>query len=186
MVAGSGNLSLTADAAGEYTFTWTFASNTLTITFPEAQEPTLANGYYLVGYFGGVEAWGVADLSAAKLFKANEAAEGEYVLDFTLAENDLLKVVYVENDIIKNWYPDGENNDYHVDAAHAGEKTIYFRPDGQGGEDWHYGVIYIAPNSGSAIDNTAADASAVKVLRNGQILIIKGEKTYNVMGAIVR
>lgn len=34
IVAGSGNLKLAADVAGEYTFTWTFETNTLAITFP--------------------------------------------------------------------------------------------------------------------------------------------------------
>jgi hypothetical protein len=34
IVAGSGNLTLAADVAGEYTFTWTFETNTLAITFP--------------------------------------------------------------------------------------------------------------------------------------------------------
>ena len=36
VVAGQGNLTLAADAAGEYTFTWTYESNTLAITFPNA------------------------------------------------------------------------------------------------------------------------------------------------------
>lgn len=35
IVAGSGNLTLAADVEGEYTFTWTYATNTLAITFPE-------------------------------------------------------------------------------------------------------------------------------------------------------
>ena len=34
IVAGSGNLKLAADKAGEYTFTWTYETNTLAITFP--------------------------------------------------------------------------------------------------------------------------------------------------------
>ena len=46
--------------------------------------------------------------------------------------------------------------------------------------------FWMGSNDPTAISNTAADAKAVKVLRNGQFLIIKGEKTYNVMGAIVR
>ena len=36
VVSGSGNLTLAADQAGEYTFTWTYATNTLSITFPTA------------------------------------------------------------------------------------------------------------------------------------------------------
>jgi len=40
VVAGSGNLTLAADLAGEYTFTWTFETNTLTITYP-AEAPVI-------------------------------------------------------------------------------------------------------------------------------------------------
>ena len=34
------NSTLAADVAGEYTFTWTYATNTLTVTYPVASEPT--------------------------------------------------------------------------------------------------------------------------------------------------
>lgn len=36
--AGSGNLTFDADVAGEYTFVWTIATNTLSITYPAAPE----------------------------------------------------------------------------------------------------------------------------------------------------
>ena len=39
VVAGNGNLKLVADVAGEYIFTWTYATNTLAITFPAKEEP---------------------------------------------------------------------------------------------------------------------------------------------------
>lgn len=42
IVAGSGNLTLAADVEGEYTFTWTYATNTLAITFPEKGEEPAA------------------------------------------------------------------------------------------------------------------------------------------------
>jgi hypothetical protein len=38
VVAGSGNLVLTTDVEGDYTFTWTYETNTLTITFPTKEE----------------------------------------------------------------------------------------------------------------------------------------------------
>ena len=38
VVAGSGNLVLTTDVEGDYTFTWTYETNTLTITFPAKEE----------------------------------------------------------------------------------------------------------------------------------------------------
>ena len=36
VVAGSGNLKLEADKDGEYVFTWTYATNTLSVSFPVA------------------------------------------------------------------------------------------------------------------------------------------------------
>lgn len=39
VVKGSGDLTLAADVAGEYTFTWTYETNTLAITFPAKEEP---------------------------------------------------------------------------------------------------------------------------------------------------
>ena len=38
----------------------------------------------------------------------------------------------------------------------------------------------------TAIDNTAVDAKAVKIVRDGQLLILKGNKTFNLQGQIVR
>lgn len=42
IVAGEGNITFNADKTGEYTFTWTFATNTLTITYPEESETPAA------------------------------------------------------------------------------------------------------------------------------------------------
>ena len=182
------DMTLVADAEGDYTFTWTFATNALAIEFPEGGEivePTLENGYYLIGKFAGVEGWDVEALSADKLFAANEATEGEFVLSTTLAQDDEFKVVQVVSDAIVAWYP-AEAGNYIVDQNHAGTTTIYFRPDYQGGENWHAGCIFVTPTGTVDIDAIDANAPAVKVLHNGQILIKKGEKTYNVMGALVR
>lgn len=145
--AGQGNITLDADAAGEYTFTWTYATNTLTITYPEFVPPTYtyADGYYLIGL--DMQDWNMEYMpTEGRLFAANPDNEGEYQLTIALAADQQFKVVSVQKDQIKSWYPDGMDNNYIVDAAHAGEKTVYFRPDGQGGEGWHYGVIYVAAN----------------------------------------
>ena len=178
------NLKVTADVAGKYLFTWTFANDSIGITFPEKPEPKLENGYYLVGKFGGVDAWSVEDLSAAKLFAVNPENDKEYQLNITLAVEDSLKVVYVADDVITTWFP-AEGDNYGVDANHAGATTIYFRPDYQGGEDWFAGCLYVVPTSTVDIEITNDGVQAIKVLRNGQILIIKGEKTYNALGILV-
>ena len=92
--------------------------------------------YYLVGTMNN---WTEAD---AYKFIVNPANDAEYMLETTLAEGDSLKVKSDMN----VWFPDNQPN-YIVDAAHAGAKTVYFRPDGQGGNDWYHGVIYIAANA---------------------------------------
>lgn len=179
------NLKVTADVAGKYLFTWTFTNDSIGIIFPKKPEPKLENGYYLVGKFSGVDAWSVEDLSAAKLFAVNPDNDKEYQLNITLAVEDSLKVVYVADDVITTWFP-AEGDNYDVDANHAGATTIYFRPDYQGGEDWFAGCLYVVPTSTVDIEIINDGVQAVKVLRNGQFLIKKGDKTYNVMGAIVR
>lgn len=149
--------------------------------------PVLENGYYLVGNFADVPAWGYEDLTAAKKFVVNPDNAEEYQLEnVTLAAEDSIKVVYVENDEIQ-WYAPKEAN-YAVDANHAGVKTVYFRPSGNGGEDWWYGCIYVPANSEdpTAIENTNAAIKTVKMIENGQMIIIKNGVKYNAQGAIVK
>ena len=137
---------------------------------PPVEEPT----YYLVGT---ITDWAVK-AEAAYTFAATET-EGEYKLTYTLAENDGIKVVGVLGEK-QTWYPDGMGNEYKVDAAHAGEATIYFRPDGQGGEGWYEGYFYVS--AGEGFENLFVEGKAVKVLHNGQIYILKNNKVYTVMG----
>ena len=176
------NMTVVIDVEGAYTFKWYFANDSLAIIYPEKPEPAFKDGFYLVGKFGGVDAW---NIDKNKIFTSNPSAEGEYMLEnVTLAAGDSLKIVWVENDEIKTWYPEGAN--YGVDTNHAGVKTIYFRADGQGGADWFAGCIYIAPNEPTAITNVNADAKAVKSLKNGILMIEKDGKVYNVIGLQIR
>ncbi len=100
--------------------------------------------YYLVGSMNN---WtpGLTDV-----FGQNPGAEGEYMAKATLAVGDEFKVIGITSGVLNpdtTWYPGGTNNNYIVDADHAGAaKNIYFRPDGQGGEGWHHGVIFVEPN----------------------------------------
>ncbi len=149
-------------------------------------QPVLADGFYLIGKIGGVEGWTIADLKAEQKFAPNLENPVEFMLDVTLAEGDELKVVNVLNNEITAWFPGDGSSNFVVTAAYAGEKTVYFRPDQQGGEGWHEGCIYIAPNEATGIANTAVDAKAVKVINNGQLFIIRNGKTYTVQGLLVR
>ena len=130
-------------AAGNYKVKLTNATqwseavlNSITFAAPA---PVLENGFYLVGSFNS---WTPA---AEYHLVGNPDNNAEFMINVTLAENDELKVVNVLDGATTAWFPGGDN--YVVDAAHAGEKTVYFRPDYQGGEDWFGACIYIAPNA---------------------------------------
>lgn len=102
-------------------------------------------------------------------FEINPNNSEEYMLNVTLAENDAFKVVRSYNNDIQEWYPNGQSNDYIVAANYAGEKTVYFRPEGNTAwESFHEGGyfymeenfvpqdIYITITSDvSYLDNTA-------------------------------
>jgi hypothetical protein len=178
------NMTVVIDVEGAYTFKWYFANDSLAIIYPEKPEPVLTNGYYLVGKFGGVDAWSVEDLSAEKLFAANPDTEGEYQLSIDLAVDDEIKVVYVAEDAITTWYP--KEGNYIVDDHHNGPTTMYFRPEYNSEWSAFGGYFYIVPTSTVGFENTAVDAKAVKVLKNGILVIEKNNKTYNVMGQMVK
>ena len=97
-------------------------AGTVTITGEEPE--VLENGYYLIGQKG----WTVDDIDPEQKFETNPKNTNEFLLETGLAEGDGIKVVKVENGAIAAWYPDGMDNQYVVDAAHAGLKTIYFHP----------------------------------------------------------
>ena len=173
------NIIFTLAKAGNVTVTYNATTFTLTGNF---YEPVLTDGYYLIGQNG----WDVNALNADLLFKASATVEGEYELDVTLVEGQNLKVVSVVRDVILTWYPAGDGNNYVVDAAHAGEKTIFFRPAGNEAWTEFGGYIYIKKNETTATDQATDGIKAVKTLENGMIIIRLGEKTYNAQGQLIR
>ena len=179
------NLKLNVDKANaDYTFTYSYATGKLTVTFPDF---VLENGFYLVGKFDGTDAWDVEDLTAAKKFTWNKHVgddNEEWMITLALKEGDKFKAAYVYHDAITSYTPDGEGNEYVVDADHAGAaKTIYFQQ--KSNDEWG-GHFYVAPNESTALDNTAVEGKATKSIVNGMLLIIRDGKTYNVLGTQVK
>ena len=152
----------------------------------EPAEP-LANGFYLVGKFNGVDAWDYASLTAEKQYEWNaHIGEGneEWKVVADLVAGDKVKACYVYNGAITEYFPAGEGNEYVVDEDHAGAgKTIYFQQ--MYNSDWG-GQFYIEPNAGSAIHNAAVEAKTVKMMENGQLVIIKNGVKYNALGTMVK
>ena len=118
--------------------------------------------YYLVG---SMNAWTPSD--QYKL-EANPATAGEYMITLELAAGDEIKIKS-DND---TWYPGDGTGNYKV--VNAGKHTIYFRPDGSGGEDWYYQFFYI--------DDTDTGIPAIKAaLKKGiAIFTLQGVRVNNV------
>ena len=105
-----------------------------------------ADNYYLVGTMND---WG-----ASKQFQLtqNPNNTAEYMITLSLKAGAEFKVIGVGENT--TWYPD-EGGNYVVNTT--GKYTVYFRPDGQGGNDWHYGYIYALAAPAPAIPLTEID-----------------------------
>ena len=178
------NAMLIADVAGEYTFAMTLneaGKPVVTVTYPEAPEPVLNDGYYIIGLNGR----NVTDLTEEDLLISTGVGTNEFSLEVTFTEGDEFKVVHVVDDAIVTWYPENADN-YVVDFNHSGATTIYFRPDYQGAEGWYAGCIYVVPTNTVDITNVNAAQEATKILREGQVVIIRGEHIYTPMGQMIK
>ena len=153
----------------------------VTGSFVAGSEPELTNGYYLIGLTG----WDLSAINPAHKFAASDEVEGEFVLTITLAEGNTIKVVEVENDIIKAWFPEGMGTEYTVDADHMGERKIFFRPAGNPEWENFGGFIFISEEM-TALENTGIEAQTVKFIRNGQLLIRANGTIMDVTGQVVR
>ena len=65
--------------------------------------------------------------------------------------------------------------------ANAGHWMIQFNKEA--GEAFNVTDVVLVMKDHTAIDNTAVEAKTVKVIRDGQVLILKNGKTYNALGA---
>jgi hypothetical protein len=138
----------------------------------------IADGYYLI-----YSEWKLDDLGGK--FEKNPKKTGEFMLNVDLTLGYGIKVCKVENEVITAYYPDGMGNEYLVDADHAGKKCIYF--DGTSHGDWLAGgYFWISEWVATGINNIEAGEKAVKMIENGQLIIIKNGVKFNAQGAAVR
>lgn len=102
---------------------YTFAPYCDTSLLAVYTETPFNDGYYLIG-----PDWTADSIDRSRRFEENPDADGEYILSTTLSAGEEIKVVKVDNGAITGWYPNGVDDQYHVEAAYAGDARIYFRP----------------------------------------------------------
>ena len=110
-------------------------------------------GYYIIGT---MNEWNINN--NYKLTLNETAATTEYYFpSLALTTTSQFKVVYSADGTEKNtYYPDGIGNNYgeNGEIASDGNYTIFFRPNGDGGDDWFYNVIYVTSMIDAGVDQT--------------------------------
>ena len=163
------NIVLTPDLEGDYTFTWTYATGSLTVTFPEipnvtvyfVNEPKWEN-VYAYGFDPMIVAW-PGELASKTEVKYGELEVWSYTMPINRAH------------IVFN---DGTGGEGHQTAD----------LDLEDGKPYYYAGTWYAelPKTPTAIDNTVDSKKAVKMIENGQIVILKNGVRYNVLGAQIK
>ena len=182
------NYSLAIAEAGIYTITITFN--------PAAEENKVA---------------AVATKTGSAVVDPTVSVKGSWddwanELKFTLADNKETATLTVENikagtyefKVILNG-SDWRSNGYEYHREFTGAEGITGNDnnnmkivadvDGTYSFTWTFATNALNitfPKTGTGIDNTADGIKAVKVIRDGQLLIIKGEKTFNTQGQLVK
>ena len=174
-----GTLTFTDAAAGDFNGEFQLAEGATapealgapiwTITYKAAPVPA---DYYLVG---NMTEWSVNE--NYKLTKNENAGEGveEYMINVTLASDAQFKIVGVQGGV-QSWYPDGMGNNYGENGeltSGAGDYTVYFRPNRDGGDDWFHGYIYVVYTTG--INSIAVDQK----LKDAEIYNLNGQRVLN-------
>ena len=130
---------------------------TLALLLTAATGAWAAAAYYVVGNFTN---WSTNDAYKMTL-NTGCTSTTEYMLTLDLAADAQFKVVKDDGQTL-TWYPDGMGNNYgqNGELSGAGKYTVYFRPNGDGNQDWFYGFMYVAPAPGTVtINDTKTEAS---------------------------
>ena len=150
---GKIEVTITPDACG-------FVLAGISVEYTTSGTPEPKQEYYLVGSVIGWEA------KAEYKLAANPGQEGEYMIEYTAAEGEGLKVLGVKGEA-QTWFKDGTGNEYVVE--NAGDYTIYFRPEGN--EDWEYVYFILIEKVAPAGPTNCAEAAeaALSVSKNNEL-----------------
>lgn len=183
------NMKIVTDWDGDYTITWMLQTNTLGITFPAVPDPV----FYVAGTFTDWETNKVAMTEEAGICTASitlDANTDTYAYKILKidawgtktwygAENEGARMVYGNS---TDWQltTNGGGQNINLTSTLAGEYPFTFYA-GTAKMD-----VEIPNPSGTAIDNTVVGEKAVKLMENGQLVIIKNGVRYNVLGTVIK
>ena len=173
----NGNILITL--AAEKTVTVVFDADSKKISFEGLNESQVTISYVLMGVND--------DWSVGVAMTKNEGADNEeyMLLGQTISEGDSVKVVRLENGAAKHWCGNVKEGCKELLLENTVNDNIVLAP---GSYDFYYDVvadqIWIATSVHSAIDNVAVENRAVKIIRNGQLYILREGVMYNIFGQI--
>ena len=174
----NGNILITL--AAEKTVTVLFDAEAKKISLEGLTEVQITISYVLMGVKGDWK-------TGIELTKNESAGSEEYMLlGQTISEGDSVKVVRLENGDAKHWCGNVKEG-----------VTVTITPDDKNGNiilapgayDFYYDVaqdaIWIAESSATALDNVVLKNKATKVIRNGQMYVIRNNVMFNALGQMV-
>ena len=183
-----GNNKMTADVAGEYVFTYTAATKILSVTYPastggdptpDPTDPTDPAATYGIG--SNLNNWTPS---------ANPMTVTDGVATCTIAlGTDTLKFSVVENGTwLKNLETviTRETNTVVLTAIDSWDNSVLV-PDVAGDYVFNFTIetktlVVTFPNQEMGIQEVNAANGYTKIIRNGQVLIVRDGKTFDMMG----
>jgi hypothetical protein len=180
-----GNAAFTVEKSGKYDVTFTLNASTKAYAAnPVLKEEIAVKHKFAV--LGGFNSW-----SADATEVDEDAATASFVVNIATA-NDYFFKVQVNSAWLANGYTyhrdftgaagiTENGSDMKLQADVVGEYTFTWTFETNALE-----ITFPAKGPGTGIEETIAEGKAVKVVRNGQVLILKGDKTFNVIGQIVK
>ena len=173
----NGNILITL--AAEKTVTVVFDADSKKISFEGLTESQVTISYVLMGVND--------DWSVGIAMTKNEGADNEeyMLLGQTISEGDSVKVVRLENGEAKHWCGNVKEGVTVTITPDDKMGNIILTP---GAYDFYYDVaadaIWIAEATQSVIGNIAVEKKAIKIVRNGQLYILREGVMYNIFGQI--
>lgn len=173
----NGNILITLVA--EKTVTVVFDADSKKISFEGLTESQVTISYVLMGVN---EDWKVG----IPMEKNESAEQEEYMLiGQTIAAGDSVKVVRLENGAAKHWCGNVKEGCKELLLENTVNDNIVLAP---GSYDFYYNVaedqIWIAISSLTTVDNVTIESKAIKIVRNGQLYILREGVMYSIIGQI--